>query len=606
MAKDAEEEKAVPNFTDALKNLQDMQAILGQKTLGGMLAAHEQMAERHRQISMVESLEAIAAGQKEQGAHAKAAAVAASTAASNAIAAERRRVAALPRCPACQTPIEHGEPEICPQCMRPMFWYFKCEGWSRHQPVLVRVALSPKDAVTFCQHIEADSVIRSLAHEINLLREAASVSVYGFDLQAVDISGMEAKRYAYVSDPEKPGSIDITPDINARAFHLGRVAQLFCMLNAKADLLKAHVKRIEDFASRVAAAMRETKWMLGEEIESTLAAAERSRPVLDKPFGDWLASPFGRVDFAYALKLMTTDFANPYRTPGAIPEKLTAFLVDESIDLGPPPGKSWFGGRQDPSQEITEHMLVGRLVSGCIRMGFEMGGRLWRADGTCFLIGDIDRVEQNGVARSAVSNATTPGSETKVSVVVSRGKSLGGETVAAGIPRSYEVREDDCLVWQLTLHGKGELSQRAVPQDDEIQAALKIARGVPGKLLEQKDTATEGDVLRVLLDGLCCIAAADGRLKDQEIKVITEALRQAGCKTSDESIKTGVVVSSQKIHRNGVESFAKHFVDAMKPHRAGALCKLLLDLQRTVAQSDGVVAAKEHKILAMFQQELAN
>ena len=473
------------SFADALKDLRDIQTIANQKTFGDMLAAHEQMAARHRQISMVESLESLTASQKARANDDKVTANAAAKAAQEAVERERRRINALPQCPSCHTPIEHGTPEICARCTRPIYWCFE-------------TPMSQTQAVAFCQSPHPDAVLLSICERIEATRKAAAISVYGFGLEGISISQIEATGLAYVSDPYELGKADAIFD-NASAFHLARAMALCCVTNALIECLNDRVLQIKSFMQQVAETTGCEVDLDRNAIADMARVAENIRPSCDTPFKEWLPSPMGEIDFGEALVWMMVNLED-FTPDQQRLSNVILFVVEQVIDRSPPtekPKSGWLGSKPSSMPDKTAHLLMGQIIHGNVGRGSWTTSlyHLVRADGTRFGINHIASVEEQGVSVETLRASEVAWCDKSQSggdglfgpvtggFVVKDNAHINEEVSSSGLPRYFQRQDGDCVVFSRPVKGKGQQRDengeigRHVPQGEEIRAALGISSG---------------------------------------------------------------------------------------------------------------------------------
>lgn len=108
----------------------------------------------------------------------------------------------------------------------------------------------------------------------------------------------------------------------------------------------------------------------------------------------------------------------------------------------------------------------------------------------------------------------------------------------------------------------------------------------------------------VVINCMCCIIAADGRVSGSEIDVVFDALVSIGQKPSPEVFRQLVIDTCKQIHRMGVVAVAESLSERLVSLRNKPLADLILQLQEDVIQSDNRVTDLEKAVAARFRGAL--
>lgn len=109
----------------------------------------------------------------------------------------------------------------------------------------------------------------------------------------------------------------------------------------------------------------------------------------------------------------------------------------------------------------------------------------------------------------------------------------------------------------------------------------------------------------LLIETLCCVVAADGRVSGSEIAVIAEALTQAGCPTTREEIRPLVIEMSKQIHVRDVRRYADRLATQLSGLRNTSVGAVLQKSLVTLVAADGKDTEPETEIVRRFRRAIA-
>jgi len=108
----------------------------------------------------------------------------------------------------------------------------------------------------------------------------------------------------------------------------------------------------------------------------------------------------------------------------------------------------------------------------------------------------------------------------------------------------------------------------------------------------------------LVINAMCCVIAADGRVSGSEIDVVFDALTAIGHRQTPEAFRELVIKTCKEIHRRGVFAVADSLCRSLAM-LDGSLARLLIQLQDDVIQSDSRVTESEKVIAKKFRDALA-
>ncbi len=107
--------------------------------------------------------------------------------------------------------------------------------------------------------------------------------------------------------------------------------------------------------------------------------------------------------------------------------------------------------------------------------------------------------------------------------------------------------------------------------------------------------------LRWLVDALCCVCAADGRISRGEFTTVLGALKAAGVNRSDHELRTLVEDRCREVHKAGIRHSAEAIIAAVRASGNQPLGALICRLQAGVPTSDGRPTERESAVARLFQ-----
>ena len=111
-------------------------------------------------------------------------------------------------------------------------------------------------------------------------------------------------------------------------------------------------------------------------------------------------------------------------------------------------------------------------------------------------------------------------------------------------------------------------------------------------------------VVNILARSLIAIAVADGRIQAEEVATITNELIELG--TEGDLARSAVKQCISELKGGTLpRDFIKAAIGVASKFKGTSFGRNILDMQRSVAQSDGGVSANEHKVLDAFQRGLS-
>jgi tellurite resistance protein len=133
--------------------------------------------------------------------------------------------------------------------------------------------------------------------------------------------------------------------------------------------------------------------------------------------------------------------------------------------------------------------------------------------------------------------------------------------------------------------------------------------GPPPKqaIVAKRSAATEdatASVVNILARSLIAVAVADGRIRAEEVATITNGLIELG--TEGDLARSAVKQCISELRGGTLPlDFIKAAIGVASKFKGTSFGQNILDMQRSVAQSDGGVSANEHKVLDAFQRGLS-
>jgi hypothetical protein len=109
----------------------------------------------------------------------------------------------------------------------------------------------------------------------------------------------------------------------------------------------------------------------------------------------------------------------------------------------------------------------------------------------------------------------------------------------------------------------------------------------------------------LVVRAMCCVIAADARVRGSEIDVVFDALAAIGHRATREQFRTTVISTCQDIYRKGVSAVVDGLCEPLANLRGGPLAALVLQLQEDVMNSDGRASDSEKAIVARFKDVLS-
>ena len=110
----------------------------------------------------------------------------------------------------------------------------------------------------------------------------------------------------------------------------------------------------------------------------------------------------------------------------------------------------------------------------------------------------------------------------------------------------------------------------------------------------------------LLIETLCCVVAADGRVSGREVAVIAEALTQAGCPTTREDIRPLVIEMSKQIHAPGVRRYTDSLGAKLASLRGTDLASVMHKSLIALMMADGKATDQETEIIRQFRQAVSD
>ena len=120
------------------------------------------------------------------------------------------------------------------------------------------------------------------------------------------------------------------------------------------------------------------------------------------------------------------------------------------------------------------------------------------------------------------------------------------------------------------------------------------------------ETVTGKSDARLVVQAMCCVIAADGRVSGSEIDVVFDAMAGIGLRLSKERFRDEVIGSCKRIHRRGVLAVAEGLISRLEEIRGSSLAATIQQLQDDVMRSDGRVTESEKAVVAMFRNALSS
>lgn len=111
---------------------------------------------------------------------------------------------------------------------------------------------------------------------------------------------------------------------------------------------------------------------------------------------------------------------------------------------------------------------------------------------------------------------------------------------------------------------------------------------------------TDRDI-RCLVDALCCVCAADGRISRGEFSIAIEALKAAGVTRSDHELRTLVEARCREVHKVGIRQATEATIAAVRASGNHELGTLICRLQAGVPPADGQPTEGESAVARLFQ-----
>lgn len=109
----------------------------------------------------------------------------------------------------------------------------------------------------------------------------------------------------------------------------------------------------------------------------------------------------------------------------------------------------------------------------------------------------------------------------------------------------------------------------------------------------------------LLIESLCCVVAADGRVSGREITVIAEALTQAGCPTTREEIRPLVIEMSKQILARGVRRHTDSLKTELASLHGANVASVLQKSLVALMMADGKATQQETEIVRQLREAVA-
>ena len=115
----------------------------------------------------------------------------------------------------------------------------------------------------------------------------------------------------------------------------------------------------------------------------------------------------------------------------------------------------------------------------------------------------------------------------------------------------------------------------------------------------QQQGATQEDA-RLFFRAACCLISADGKVSNQELGLLSEAMNRLGFPHTPEQLRGLATSTCKEIHSKGVDSESDALAGQLRRFSGMPLASYLQQVLASLAESDGVVAAREQLIISRF------
>lgn len=581
-------------FMDVLQDVKDTQRIVDAAKTGGfmaMLDAQQKMRERQQlrdlaansEASLALQRQALEATRRADEARSQKARLDASReqarlqTMADLQAAERareeqekRRRAALPKCPECQSPLDGEQPRRCANCRSEVYWLqgkpharadvvsLAESGWQLPELKRCRQQLqctAIEIAAALC--ITRDHGITSVAACKDLLKKRrAKIQVLENQIHSI------SERLAN-DDP--------------LAREQSRLNREMSDLTSRIDAAKARHAELElDFSPGAP----DKRMRVQKELE-TLLAKSPSIVAQQKDIGRKVR-----------LKLQQT-------AAKAAVEKGKLGKQIEAIQSGPPAFKEL---QAVCDQARQAEMAIGSLanaVSIIEPLRQALGGTASSMPSILEADGDSDGSPRLALPDGAESivEARLPSDVVSLRMSVKEAQQWVCES-AAGVE---VVRPDGAPDW---VPVRDAFATLFTPQAEKARLARLVRDGIAAPSADVVEVS-ECAVVDLLLPGMCAIAAADGVLQAAEREMIVALIREKGCSMEQDILDEKVVETCRRIHKNGLQSAVEQLCQRLAPFVGRPLCELFLELLDRVAAADGRVGNRESAVLGLFKHRLA-
>ena len=119
----------------------------------------------------------------------------------------------------------------------------------------------------------------------------------------------------------------------------------------------------------------------------------------------------------------------------------------------------------------------------------------------------------------------------------------------------------------------------------------------------QQQGATQEDA-RLFFRAACCLISADGKVSNQELGLLSEAMNRLGFPHTPEQLRGLATSTCKEIHSKGVDSESDALAGQLRRFSGMPLASYLQQVLASLAESDGVVAAREQLIISRFRAAL--
>jgi hypothetical protein len=102
----------------------------------------------------------------------------------------------------------------------------------------------------------------------------------------------------------------------------------------------------------------------------------------------------------------------------------------------------------------------------------------------------------------------------------------------------------------------------------------------------------------------CCVISADGKVREKELAVLSEAMGRLGFQHTPEQLRTHAISTCKEIHGRGLDAESLAIASEIRRFCKTPLASHLQQTLASVAASDGVVAEAEQRIVSRFRAAL--